>query len=185
LNARGKVTEAVASLPIAARLRRGHADGNNGAPSASSHASNHTVSTYRDEALRCPQCACAMQERMTTQAAVDVCEQCSGMWVEWFDGEMTQVARESGGLPEAVPTNNAGGSRTCPSCRVDLTPKRYPDPVDGAEVLRCGECAGAFVPRASFEALTSASPAVDTPDDIGLLEQLAASLRRLFGWSAT
>ncbi|HMR75200.1 MAG TPA: zf-TFIIB domain-containing protein [Polyangiaceae bacterium] len=144
------------------------------------------MSSYRTEALRCPKCDEPMRERRTAHAVVDVCGQCSGLWIEWFDGEMTQVAREAeaGDLPEAVPAAREYGSLTCPTCRVELELRRYPSHVDGAEVLRCGECAGAFVPRGSGEQLASSTPEEHTADDPGLLERLTSSLRRLFGWGA-
>ena len=144
------------------------------------------MTSYRREPLRCPQCGSVMQERETAHAVVDVCGQCSGIWVDWFDGEMVQVAKETGTLPSALPHTVDGGSGQCPSCRAPLAVMRYLDEERGARVLRCGDCAGAFVPRSSLSDLLSMSPAdvAQPDDDPGLLERLTARLRSLFGWDS-
>jgi hypothetical protein len=36
---------------------------------------------------------------------------------------------------------------------------RYPDEKSGAEILRCGACAGAFVPRSALDLIAVLGPA--------------------------
>ncbi|MEZ4226164.1 MAG: zf-TFIIB domain-containing protein [Polyangiaceae bacterium] len=99
--------------------------------------------SYRSGVLRCPACAGAMQEQRFASVGLDVCDDCGGVWIEWFDGDPASVARvvpSRRGIP-----GQQLSERKCPSCRVALDRVRYPDVSDGAEVARCGECAGTFV----------------------------------------
>ena len=106
------------------------------------------------------------------EADVDVCTACGGMWVDWFDGEVRQVAtsvlageaerasRETSPTSSLRNENVATGA--CPRCMRQLAVERYVVRVDvgprsaertsvstttGADLLRCEECAGVFVPR--------------------------------------
>jgi hypothetical protein len=87
--------------------------------------------------------------------------------VGWFDGEVHTLAVEAevarldrGTPPPSRPTEPTTGSRACPQCARPLTNELYrfgdakdDDFITGVEVLRCAECAGAFVPWGSAHLL--------------------------------
>lgn len=132
--------------------------------------------SYREAALICPACADTMDPHGSGGAVIDVCPGCGGLWVDWFDGDLVDMVR---GAPpaEGAPPRQAGGS-ACPRCNLPLAAERFLD--SGAEILRCGDCSGAFVPRDAARAITEAphgpAPAGDA------LSRLAATLQRWFGW---
>ena len=127
-------------------------------------------------------------------AEIDVCDSCGGLWVDWFDGEVrtlaveAEAARVDRGLPPpgvVVDARRGGGSSACPRCLRTLTPElhRFDDAserelVSGVELLRCTECAGSFVPRASAHLLLDR---VREPRAMTLWEALVAVLKRLVG----
>ena len=108
-----------------------------------------------------------MRREATTTAALEVCDACEGLWVAWFDGEVhtlaaeAEAARLDRGTPlPSRPPEPTSGSRTCPQCARPLVPELYrftdakeDDLIPGVEVLRCADCAGAFVPRGSAHLL--------------------------------
>jgi Zn-finger nucleic acid-binding protein len=100
-----------------------------------------------------------MQEREASGVVVEVCPDCSGMWIDWFDGELATVAAQAGPLPRAGPHSERGNG-ACPKCRAHLEESRYS--ADGPVVFRCGECAGAFVSRDSVDRLVALGPVLDT-----------------------
>jgi Zn-finger nucleic acid-binding protein len=132
---------------------------------------------YRGAAVRCPGCAEAMTVEILAEAEVDVCGACGGMWVDWFDGEVKRVATEvlkgeterqsRPGLPTSNLRNEAFATGACPRCTRQLAIERYVvkanvrgsgtertertsvSTTTGADLLRCEECAGVFVPRTS------------------------------------
>jgi Zn-finger nucleic acid-binding protein len=115
-----------------------------------------------------------MDPRAIDDAAIDVCPTCSGLWVDWFDGELRTVAVSVGDL--AIPTAPFDAHpEGCPRCRRPLAPERWGR--DEVELLRCAECAGAFVPRASLDALAASRPD-EEPDSAW--QRLFAIIRRLF-----
>ena len=145
---------------------------------------------YRAAVLRCPACGEAMRREATTSAEVEVCDACEGLWVGWFDGEVHTLAVEAetarldrGTPPPSRPTEPASGSRTCPQCSRPLALELYrfadakdDDLITGVEVLRCADCAGAFVPRGSAHLLLDR---VREGRPAGLWEALRALLQRL------
>jgi Zn-finger nucleic acid-binding protein len=145
------------------------------------------VSTgYREPHPRCPACSGELLPRELAQdpaSVVDVCRDCAGIWVDWFDGELTGIARDTGAAKAPPPSAPAGKTLTpsCPRCRRPLHEERYRD---GAPViLRCGECAGAFVPRASAQAIASLSPEEGRVegDDTGFFGKLIERVRQALG----
>lgn len=111
-------------------------------------------------------------------AEVDVCDSCGGMWLDWFDGEVRALATEtlrvsSPDLNAAIEAESRKSSEpealgACPRDNKMLVPERFvisadvqrdshtstvPGRPTGAELLRCEECMGAFVTRASAEVL--------------------------------
>jgi Zn-finger nucleic acid-binding protein len=123
---------------------------------------------YRDALRLCPACARAMDTRTVHDVVIDVCSGCKGLWLDWFDGELAQVAHDA--APLSLPRSPAPepGTKTCPDCRTPLAHQAYQN-VSG--LFRCGECAGTFVPRTSFEALAQLTDAVE--------EHPRSALRRL------
>ena len=126
-------------------------------------------------------------------AEIDVCDPCGGLWVDWFDGEVHTLAAEAeaarvdrGEPPPRVGARRArDGAGTCPRCQRPLTPELYrfsdasdDELVTGVELLRCSECAGSFVPRASAHLLLDR---VREPRVMTLWEALVMLLKRLVG----
>lgn len=144
------------------------------------------VSGYRGIAVRCPGCAEAMTAHHISEAEVDVCDACGGMWVDWFDGEVKKVATEVlAGEAERLSRPSAPASSlraeavatgACPRCTRQLVVERYVVVTEkkegdeqkvvkqqtGADLMRCEECAGVFVSRSSASLLATL-PADETP----------------------
>jgi Zn-finger nucleic acid-binding protein len=116
---------------------------------------------YRRAALACPLCPSELlEERAAGEALVDICPACGGVWVDWFDGELTPVVRDVAALgrPSGRERPPEGARGHCPRCAAGL----YGDPHAGDSLgpllLRCGECAGSFVPRDAFDAIATFEP---------------------------
>lgn len=150
---------------------------------------------YRLAVIRCPACAEPMRREIMPSAELEVCDACEGLWVDWFDGDVTtvaveaEVARLDRGTPlprrvaPSAPATN--GSRSCPRCQHALLPElfrftdaRHDDLIGGVELLRCAECAGAFVPRGSAHLLLDRAQEGPTRTP---WEALLALLRRWLG----
>jgi Zn-finger nucleic acid-binding protein len=127
-----------------------------------------------------------MSSEVVGEGQVDVCAVCGGIWLDWFDGEIREVAsrvvqqgvvgRPSG--PDSL-RNEARAIGACPRCARHMASERYvaktvePGPrrhvreeiVTGAEVLRCEDCAGAFLSRTTLEIL-AALPVPGRPPEV-------------------
>jgi Zn-finger nucleic acid-binding protein len=173
---------------------------------------------YRGIAIRCPGCADPMTAEALAEAEVDVCGSCGGMWVDWFDGEVRRVAVEvldtessrdaARASRPSAPTSSlrseAVATGACPRCTRQLVVERYVvspsaarrnesaarEATTGADLLRCEECAGVFVPRTTahlLSALPADEPApASSTEALGVLEPLPwerflALLKRLIG----
>lgn len=169
---------------------------------------------YRGIAIRCPGCAESMAPEAIGDAEVDVCTACGGMWVDWFDGEVRQIATsvlegETARASRPAPPTSSLRSENlatgaCPRCMRQLAVERYVVRVDvgprgapqtsvsttGADLLRCEECAGVFVPRTSAALLATLPPDEAAPpsstEGSAILEPLPwqrfmALLKRLVG----
>lgn len=121
-----------------------------------------------------------MNAEQIGEAEVDVCTACGGMWVDWFDGEVRHVATEVLAIesrpmaPASVGLRNEMfATGACPRCTRQLAVERYVVRVavgpatsernsvsttTGADLLRCEECAGVFVPRTSAALLATLPP---------------------------
>ena len=134
--------------------------------------------TYREAALACPACAAVLVPRQVGEAIIDVCPGCGGIWVDWFDGELSAMVR---GAPSAVRSGprGTGGSGACPRCHCALAADCHLDSQE--EIRRCGDCAGAFVPREAAHAIAGLNPERGEAEP-GRWGRLAAVLRRWFGW---
>ena len=101
----------------------------------------------------------------STSAEVDVCDACGGLWIDWFDGDIPTLAAEAEAarLDRGTPIPSGPAMQAhgiCPRCTKTLQADtfRFPDATEGelidhVELLRCAECAGSFVPRASAHLL--------------------------------
>jgi Zn-finger nucleic acid-binding protein len=92
-----------------------------------------------------------MTVRKAGAALVDVCPTCAALWVDSYDGELIQVARDSGPLEEGEP--RSGGRARCPRCQEALAFHS----IAGVSVFvhRCLQCGGTFVPRRAFDQLVA------------------------------
>ena len=151
------------------------------------------------------------------EADVDVCNACQGVWIDWFDGELRAVATETVrkelvGRPTdpGSARNEPAATGACPRCTRQLVAEKYvvaeivpsssadsaagPSRINRTEIdlLRCGECAGAFVTRdgaVSLAALTTAEVHVErtsapSPEEVldpMPWQRFLALLKRLFG----
>lgn len=113
------------------------------------------MTAYRTGAPLCPTCREPLEAHGldAPSAEVDLCKRCGGVWLDWEDGDFTSLARE---LPPAsgriLPREGPG---VCPRCRRELKVEVFQGT---AEVLRCGECAGAFLPYPSIGKIASGTP---------------------------
>jgi Zn-finger nucleic acid-binding protein len=125
--------------------------------------------SYREAALTCPGCADLLEPKEVGEAIIDVCPTCAGIWVDWFDGELEVMVKGADAAPRGE-DREAQGACACPRCGRALDPEVYLG--SGVPILRCGECAGAFVSYASASALIKL--------ESGVLARLVAALRSLF-----
>jgi len=133
--------------------------------------------SYREQALICPACGEGLDATEVGEAVIDVCPACGGIWIDWFDGELSEMVR---GAP---PARGAGipaqpGRSACPRCQRPLEAEPYL--ASGGDVLRCADCAGAFVPRDAARAIAGAGPDGPPPAE-DALSRLSAVLQRWFG----
>ncbi len=135
--------------------------------------------SYRETALTCPGCGDVLAPQQVGDAMIDVCPACGGIWVDWFDGELSAVLRHTPPV-EGARLPDRPGHGQCPRCNCPLAEEGYLQ--SKAAILRCGDCSGAFVPRIAAHAIARVNPEHKGPppaDDA--LSRLAAVLQRWFG----
>jgi Zn-finger nucleic acid-binding protein len=135
---------------------------------------------YRAAARPCPLCTGMLEERAMQASAVDVCTDCAGVWIDWFDGEISAVARNV--TPRRARSSPApatpGRARSCPCCNRGLDAEPFRDL--GPEILRCPDCAGVFIPPGSLAEIVAMGPPEDQPQaEPSVLARLVEALRRL------
>lgn len=136
------------------------------------------MTAYRTSAPACPACHLALEPHSLDggNVVVDLCRRCGGVWIDWEDGDLTTLARE---VPpaegRAIATNGPGA---CPRCHRALEVEVF---LDTAEVLRCGDCGGAFLPYASIGKIAASTPADarEPSDEQGAWARALGALR---GW---
>ncbi len=102
--------------------------------------------SYRDNALFCPSCNAPMEERSTAEALIDVCQQCGGVYLDWFDGEPHLAL--AGWAPSARTPNPVQRlSGHCPKCGGGFEGEELLG--TGSMVFRCTGCAGFFATEAA------------------------------------
>lgn len=132
------------------------------------------MTDYRTSQAMCPGCGTLMTARLAGPAEIDVCPQCLGIWVDWFDGALAKVAHDAsfeGGLLE-IGTPSVGGNSICPRC----TRKLHMEVLHKTYLQRCGECAGTFVPRVAFDELVL-HPEPEPKKEPTALDRLLAAIR--------
>ena len=77
------------------------------------------------------------------------CGACHGIWVDWWHGEASGIARTVPARPEHAATGQRGGA--CPRDGSALVERPYLD--SGPVVERCPTCLGLFARRAQVEPL--------------------------------
>lgn len=135
--------------------------------------------SYRETALSCPGCGDVLSPQQVGDAIIDVCPSCGGIWVDWFDGDLSTMVRGAPPAPKGR-TPTQPGSWACPRCHCPLAVESYLQ--TRADIYRCSDCSGAFVPRSAAQAIVKADPERKGPppaDDA--LSRLAAVLERWFG----
>jgi hypothetical protein len=86
-------------------------------------------------------------------AWVDVCDSCGGVFIEFFDGESSAIARD---LVKSAPLRagtsvDSEAKPICPECAIPMHTGSYLG--DGPEIERCGGCASLFMTRDGLEAM--------------------------------
>jgi Zn-finger nucleic acid-binding protein len=89
-------------------------------------------------------------------AAVDVCDRCGGVFLEFFDGEPGSLARGVLEHLEQSPDAVEGGRPTCPDCGQPMQYVRYMK--TGPHLARCGNCMGVFVTARQLWPLADFAP---------------------------
>lgn len=114
------------------------------------------MTAYRESAAPCPACSQPLEPHALDEpvALVDLCTKCGGVWLDWEDGDFTELARRVPAAPGRELPREGPGS--CPRCHTPLAVELFQGT---AEVLRCGDCAGAFVPYASIGPIAAGTPA--------------------------
>ena len=100
----------------------------------------------------------------------DHCEKCGGLFLDFFDGDPSDVARSLHGTLGDKPTGAVEGSVDCPDCERPMALEPYLD--SQLPLYRCGTCAGAFVTAGMFREL--AKYEVSQPSE--------SWLKRLLAW---
>ncbi len=139
---------------------------------------------YRDTPLSCPTCNVVMEPRLLSGSTVDTCPTCRGLWVDWFDGELVAIVKETAPLSyrEKAPGLLEG---KCPRCTQPLTSETVASSI---ALLRCSDCGGCFVPRASFTMLLDLEQPVHDvargdAKKMDAFARLLAAIRNVFGAS--
>jgi Zn-finger nucleic acid-binding protein len=124
-----------------------------------------------------------MEGRSLFDALIDVCPDCKGLWIDWYDGDLASVASDAAPLsvPHAPPVGSDELRAGCPRCQCALRAEMFLDEDKGPSIHRCAECGGAFVPRSSFDAivLLAHRPDPETEATLSPFARLAAVLRAL------
>jgi Zn-finger nucleic acid-binding protein len=103
-------------------------------------------------------------------ARVDHCEQCGGVFLEFFDGDPGDLSR---GVLERMLKHSGDHLRAnprCPDCEIPMVQSRYLD--TGPAVSRCGRCMGVFATLSQLRAVASYSDTEQPEPEPSLLQRL-------------
>jgi Zn-finger nucleic acid-binding protein len=143
--------------------------------------------SYREKPLACPACGDLLEARVLSGATVDTCVKCRGLWVDWYDGDLLSIVNETAPLSFRSPVEINRALAKCPRCTQPLMPESFAGTI---VLLRCSDCAGCFVPRASFTPLLELDLPAHSRHGADLAKQtgfarLLAAIGRLFGAEPT
>jgi Zn-finger nucleic acid-binding protein len=83
------------------------------------------------------------------QVVVTRCQDCQGVWFDWFDGETSRLAHDMAVVDGSGSQVRAGAACPRDAARLELQP--YLDA--GPPVPRCPQCLGLFASRGQLAAL--------------------------------
>jgi hypothetical protein len=132
---------------------------------------------FRERQRLCALCRVPLEPQWVGVGAerveVDACKRCDGVFIEYFDGEASAIARALGPAHgEVGPLPHAG---TCSDCGAPMALHRYVG--NGPFLLRCESCLAIFATPAMLEELAAYGlPLEPNAKNSGLL----ALLRRVF-----
>lgn len=116
-----------------------------------------------------------MDLRAVDGARVDVCPNCGGVWLDWFDGDPVRLARRVSSNPRVQEAKPDEGH--CPRCQVHLAPEEFRDV--GPLMYRCDQCFGLLVPGGAVALLAAQAPEREATSEPSVWNSVAAALRRL------
>jgi Zn-finger nucleic acid-binding protein len=133
--------------------------------------------SYRENAIFCPACSAAMEERSTVDALIDVCPECGGIYLDWFDGEPTAALQGWAPThdPNQAPIQSLKG--VCPKCGGGLVGEELPG--TGAIIFRCVGCAGFFATEPAAKMIAGHTEPLPS-DAPGFFSQLVLLMRSIF-----
>ncbi len=137
-------------------------------------------SSYREPPARCPECGATMAVKKVQDARLDVCGNCGGVWIDWFDGDPVRAVRGVGTVRHPASPVATDTRLQCPRCHVPLETESFRD--EGPGVFRCNQCYGLHVPSESFHALAALSPNPTVPaeeEGSGMWDALSEMVGRL------
>ncbi len=114
---------------------------------------------------------------MGGRGGIDLCDQCGGAFLEFFDGEPAALSREIRSHLERFqsPLRVGGAPFACPDCRRSMDVHPYLD--EGPNIARCNRCMAVFATPEQVRALSRFSFMQDPPS---WYERLLALLRSIF-----
>jgi Zn-finger nucleic acid-binding protein len=104
-------------------------------------------------------------------ARVDHCEQCGGVFLEFFDGDPGDLSR---GVLERMLAHSGDhpfrADPPCPDCEIPMVQSRYLD--TGPAVARCSRCMGVFATPFQLREVASYSDTDEPEEERSLLQRL-------------
>ena len=112
-----------------------------------------------------------------SSGSVDLCDHCGGVFLEFFDGEPSALAKEIRTHLELfeTPLRVGGDPFACPDCRRTMDVHPYLD--EGPSIARCNRCMALFATPEQIRALSNFGFMQDPPT---WFERLVAMLRSIF-----
>jgi Zn-finger nucleic acid-binding protein len=119
-----------------------------------------------------------MEDRAASDAVVDVCTECSAVWIDWFDGDISTVAGEVD-IVKTIP-QHVSDKHVCPRCRTELLSEKLYH--TGPYVFRCADCSGVLIPSIVLDEVVALGPADQHLEstDAGPLARMLTKLRKIF-----
>jgi len=115
---------------------------------------------------------------MKQRGSIDLCDRCGGVFLEFFDGEPSELSREiSLHLEkfETPPLRVGGDPFRCPDCERIM--EVHPYLGEGPSIARCNRCMAVFATPEQVRALSDFHFIQDPPS---WFERLVAILRSIF-----